>query len=470
MLKPIVTTAAAIALTVATCSAFALTVERQVKVNGKTCDVVTWTDAGGKERSAALVRATGDGKYSGGYVERFTYLAGDAQRVCKSDETMSNVSGMGVAVNHHKSASTSKANSANASTDFLFAGASHALWRFKSDYSGVGKTIGLVIDYTFADGRSDFGWAVSYDCSKLADKEVNWDARGPYFQFDWDGDGKFFGAPISGIRWGDRYHFRTVKYDKGKSEWDYSKPNTIPYMMLYKEGANGDAECGVVATVPWDQKDAGGYWWASKNWGKTGTGMMENWNCPFQLNAYEGYGGEKMAWGTPFGFVGAAKYQAVDMKSQRSGYPYQGYAVRIVLGRHSDGGVDAAIADLEAAQKTKVTASTGKVVTRGAAFAGLDAQADWATPGWDPVAGVWTVACEQGRARVSIDVGQGSLANPTFCFTEYSGKTAPTIKLGAAALADPKDVHVSVDSAAKRLYVTLNRRIEGAGQVIALAE
>src|SRR5262249_43315023 len=158
------------------------------------------------------------------------------------------------------------------------------------------------------------------------------------------GDGKFFGAKISGIRFGDRYHFKTVNYDGEKSSWDYTRPNVIPYMLLYKDAALGDAECGVVATVPWEEKDAGGYWWAAKNGGKAGQGMMENWNCPFQLNAYEKYGGEKMAWGTPFGFVGSSVYQTLDLKTMRKGYPYQGYSVHIILNRHSDAVTDSIIA------------------------------------------------------------------------------------------------------------------------------
>lgn len=245
----------------------------------------------GRYECEAMVRTAncpsndGDGKYSGGYVEQFTFYHGTEKKTARSDDTMPAVSGLGCAVNHHKEFSSSKAHSSNARTEFVFVGASHCLWRFRSDFAGQGKTVGLVIDWFISEGRKDILWSVSYDCRKLKDKEINWDARGPYFQFDWDGDGKFFGAAISGIRFGDRYHFKTVNYDGEKSSWDYSQPNLIPYMMLYKDAGLGDAECGVVATVPGEEKDAGGYWWAAKNGGKAGQGMMENWNCPFQLNS-----------------------------------------------------------------------------------------------------------------------------------------------------------------------------------------
>jgi hypothetical protein len=440
----------------------ALTIQREVKVGQKTCDIVTWTDSDGKERSVALVRADGDGKFSGGYVEQYTFFHGDAKKTARSDNTMPNVSGMGCAVNHHKGASTSKADSANAKTEFVFAGPSHCLWRFRSDYSGQGKTVGLVIDWFIADGRKDILWSVSYDCSKLKDKEINWDARGPYFQFDWDGDGQFFGAKISGIRWGDRYHFKTVKYDGDKSSWDYTRPNVIPYMLLYKDQSQGDAECGVVATVPWEEKDAGGYWWSIKNWGKTGQGMMENWNCPFQLNAYEKYGGEKMAWGTPFGFVGSAQYQTLDLKTTRKGHPFQGYSVHIVLNRHSDGLTDALIASLEAVQKCKLTATTGTVALSGPNYAGHAEKGNYKTPGWDPVYGQWTVACTNNAIQCNLNIAGGTLLNPTFCFTDYRADKPPAkLLLGGQPLQPGKDCFLSLDPAGKRLFLTLNRKLTG---------
>ena len=223
------------------------------------------------------------------------------------------------------------AATSQASTKFLFEGSSHCIWHFQGNMSGPAKagnaSVPIVIDYAIADGRNDVLWTVSYDCSKLADGDVSWDSRGPYVQFDWDGDGKFFGTKVSGIRWGDKYHFKTVKMDGKNSSWDYTQPCTIPYMMLYKSDNLGNAELAMVQTQTWKQKPAGGYWWSSKNWGKTGKPMMENWNCTYQLNAYEGWESEKMAWGDPFGFVGVSKYDCLDFTTKGNGYPHQGYSV-----------------------------------------------------------------------------------------------------------------------------------------------
>ena len=60
---------------------FSLTIQKEVKVGLKTCDIVTWTDSDGKDRSVALVRADGDGKYSGGYVEQYTFYHGADKKI-----------------------------------------------------------------------------------------------------------------------------------------------------------------------------------------------------------------------------------------------------------------------------------------------------------------------------------------------------------------------------------------------------
>ena len=242
--------------------------------------------------------------------------------------------------------------------------------------------------------------------------------------------------------------------DGKNSSWDYTQPCTIPYMMLYKSANLGDAELAMVQTQTWKQKPAGGYWWSSKNWGKTGQPMMENWNCTYQLNAYEGWESEKMAWGDPFGFVGVSKYDCLDFTTKGKGYPHQGYSVFICAGRHSDGPGDKMIANMESVQKTTLTASKGTVAEKIAGYAGLDAQVAARPVGWDGVYGQWLVACDGGAANVNFDCGGGTLLSPTICFTGFAGHKA-TVSLNGKALAAGKNCFVSVDAAGKRLFVTI---------------
>lgn len=445
-----------------------LTIQKDVAVGTKRCDLVTWTDANGRPRSVALVRADGDPGYSGGYVQRYTYYVDSTLKTGLAwDAAQPGVSGLGVAVNHHTGASTSKANSTNATTGFVFEGPNHCLWRFQSAYSGDGSTVGLTIDWFISNGRNDLLWAVSYDAT--GQPTFNWDARGPYFQFDWDGDGQFYNGAISGIRWGDHYRFRTTTYAANNSSWDYTQPNVVPYMSLYKNAALGNVEAGVVQTQPWSVQDAGGYWWAQGHWGQTGTGMMENWNCPFQVNAYEGangYEGEKLAWGTNYGFVGNSQYDRLDYTKQ-VGSPHQGYSTYILLNKYSDGLTDAMIGSMEAVQNTTLSVTTGTVVTSGPDHANLAGNVNYQPSGWDHVYGAWSVNAAGNEAAFNVAVSSGTLVRPMFVINDYTAAQPPaTLTLGGTALAAGTDYSASVHAAAQKLWITLHRDLTGATNAV----
>lgn len=437
----------------------------QEKVNNKTCEVIAWTDANGKARSIALVRADGDVHgFKGGYIERYTYFVGETQRTGVAwNQGQEGVSGLGCAINHHDNTAASSKKINNATSEFLFKGDNHCLWRFKGDSPAKGKTIGITLDYFVCEGRNEVLWASSYDSSALKDGEAIWDSRGPYVQFDWDGDGHFYDGKISGIRWGDCFKFKTVNYVFGHPEqatWDYSQPNEIPYMLLWKDAALGDVELGMVQTQPWEIQDAGGYWW-SENWTKTGTGMPQDWKCPFQLNAYEKYSSEKMAWGANYGYVGSSKYDVLGNKRKASGYPHQGYAVWMVLGRASDGGTDKAIASMEAVRKTKLTASVGTVIEKGAHHAGLSGDFEYKPAGWNHVHGTWALSAVDNAVTMNVAVAGGTLARPVFEVENYAAKSAPAVKLNGTPLTAGKDFATSVLEKEKKVYVTLLKDVSG---------
>jgi len=444
-----------------------ITVAQNVALGGKHCDQVTWTDANGKARSIWLVRADGDPGYSGGYIDQYTYYIDGAQKTGKSDATQPGVAGLGCAVNHHSSASVSKANSSGASTGIVFQGPNHLLWRFHSTYSGDGSTVGLTIDWLITQGRNDVLWAVSYDATGQA--TFNWDARGPYFQFDWDGDGHFYDGAISGIRWGDKYKFKTTSYSGTTSAWDYTQPNTIPYMTTWKNASIGDLEAGVVQTQTWAQQDSAGYWWAASHWGQTGTGMMENWNCPYQLNSYEGYAGEKMAWGTSFGFVGNPAYARVD-GTTAVGSPHQGYSTYIILNKFSDGLTDAMINSMAAVQGATLTTSQGTVVTSGPRHANLTGNATYQPAGWNHVNGTWALtAAASNQAAFNVSIPSGTIVRPTFVIGNYTAAAPATITLNGATLTGGTDYYASVDSTNQKLWLTLGRNLTGATNGLSLA-
>src|SRR5260221_8885309 len=129
-------------------------------VNNKTCDTVTWTDANGKARSVALVRANGDRNgYKGGYIERYTYSVGNtAVPGMAYNAGQEEVSVLGCAVDHYAStAGCSKSSTTNATTTFLLQGASHCIWEFAGTYN-VGANVGLKLDFMISEGSNDVLW------------------------------------------------------------------------------------------------------------------------------------------------------------------------------------------------------------------------------------------------------------------------------------------------------------------------
>lgn len=444
-------------------------------VNGKTCDVVGWTDANGKARSVALVRANGDiNGYKGGYIERYSYYIGNTLKTGMSNEGQAFVSGLGCVVNHYAStASSSKSNTTGATTAFILQGANHCIWRFSGTYS-PGAAIGLKLDYVISEGVNDIVWAVSFDSSGVANNAVNADARGPYVQWDWDNDGNFYNGPIAGIRWGDKYRFRTVNYvfnSPATTTWDYTQPNTIPYMAVNKSVAQGDIEVGAVQTQSWAQQDAGGYWWSS-HWGQTGTGMPENWNCPYQLNAYENYAGEKLAWGTNFGYVGSSAYDELGFGAKRVGWPHQGYSVMLVVDRFSDGHLDNLIGSMEAAQATTVSATVGSVVTSGPRHLALTGDATYQPAGWNHVHGAWSFTAASSDLTANFAVGAGkTLVRPLISLGNYTATAVPAVvKLNNVALVAGTDYAATLDDAGNRLWLTLKRNLTGATNALSIAD
>jgi hypothetical protein len=350
-------------------------------------------------------------------------------------------------------------------------GPHHVLYRAVIHLATNKGTVLCTVEYVFRTGRNDFLYAITFDA-----KDTNGlvaDTRTPYVDFDWEGSGTT-GGDLSGFGWGSvNKQFRTLG-DRltPKSPWDWSKDCVIPHVIEWKNKDAGDAEIGLVQTQTFDQHDAGAGWW-DKAIGKTGTGMPENWNLPYQLNAYQNYSSKRMTWMMPFGAVGNEAYEVFGPYPRRkaSGKPYQSYSLLCVLDRHSDGGVDAAVAEMVAVQTTsKLTATVGNVLERGPAGAGRTDEATYSPAGWDHVYAIWTVACAANAAACNLAVGEGAvLPNPTFCFTGYTAQETPKIvTLNGKTLAAGSDYFASVDAAGKRLLVTFNARFAGGENAVDL--
>ncbi len=439
----------------------ALAVQRDVSVDsGYHSDRYTWHDAGCRPRSAALVRndvRDPAGKW-GGYLRRHTYEIGGSVR--SSGGATQTHPGWGYLVNHFGD-SAALSYSFQGTYRAALEGRHHALHEYRWRLMLGGKPVDATVHWLFATGRDHPVWAVTFDTTPAGRNAVDADTRSPYGDLLFDGDAR---APIAGVGWGDHYRFRSLESPVTlASDWDYSEPNTVPYVRMWT--AQPDAEMGAVQTQTWAQHDAGGFWFYPE-WGKRGDNLPEDWNWPFQLNQYElpfTNDSHRLAWGTNYGAVGQAAYNAYGEETPRlSGYPFQSYAVHVVLGAHSAEPVLAQVAQVEAVQQTQLTATRGTVLTQGPAGVGRTDAAPYAPAGYSPLYGTWELQADADRATVRFEVRGAPLRRPLLVLRGYGAQGAPArVTLDGAALQADVDYYASVDTAGRALWLTLARDLQG---------
>ena len=238
-----------------------------------------------------------------------------------------------------------------------------------------------------------------------------------------------------------------------------------------------DAEMGLVQTQSYAQHEAGGFWFYS-HWGETDNDgpMPEDYNWAYQLNQYElpynnGIKSKRLSWGTNFGAVGQNSYNAIGSDAGGlDGYPYQSYAVYVVLGAHSRTMVDAQVGEIETVQGVALSASKGAVRTTGPAGVGRSDTKAYAPVGWNPIYGTWEIdANGDDEAALSLTVPTGkTLVHPIFVLHGYGAATA-SVSLGGAALTADVDYLVTVDAATSTAWVTLRRALSAGVYAIVIA-
>ncbi len=444
-----------------------VTVEKKADVGGSICDKLVWNDATQARRTVAIVAERDREKFAGGYVAYLSYSVDGKLRECKA--SAGGLGGFGQLVMHGahpRGWATSKEDAVSIKCVPILEGRHHAIYRAAMDVKTSKGIVPCTVDYMVRSGRNDFLWAVTFDTRGVTGLAA--DTRSPYSEFDWEGNGGT-GGPLSGFGWAaGNKQFRTLGDTLGAGvKWDWSKDCVIPHVIEWKAKDAGDAEIGMVQTQTYAQHDAGAGWWRQE--GKKGAGLPENWNLTYQLNAYQGYTSKRATWMMPYGAVGAAKYDVFDYSRKASGKPFQSYALLCVFDKYSDGGVDAAVAEMVTVQtKCKLTAALGSVAQSGPAGAGREDEAPYTPAGWDHVYAAWTVASTANAAQCNLAVADGALPNPTFCFTGYTSPKVPDVlTLNDGALKDGKGYFASVDTDAKRLWVTFNRKFTGDKNAIA---
>jgi hypothetical protein len=324
----------------------------------------------------------------------------------------------------------------------------------------------VTIEWLFSTGRSHPLWAITYDASAVPADAIEADTRSPYGDLQWDG-GR--GAEVDGVGWGDRYRFVTTSAPATfQSAWDYSQTNRIPHAWEWSVAA--DAEMGSVQTQSWEHKDAGGYWFYSK-WGQRSSGgaMPEDWNWTYQLNQYEIpylLTSKRLAWGSNYGAVGKRQYPAYGDDKMLSGWPYQSYSVFAVLGQHSARAVEKQVASVAAYEGVTLSATSGRVVTRGPAGIGRSDEVDYVPAGYNHVYAAWELEpAADGSAGATFTTTRGPLENPLLRVRNWPSGAMPRVTLDGTALTADVDYFATVDDTAHVLWLTLNRTVERSARV-----
>jgi hypothetical protein len=422
-------------------------------------DLYRWHDSSSRPRMFALVRnhdLDPTGNY-GGYIRYFEYETNQGARTCtgSSDDNP----GFGFLVNHYNDAQNNNHWVTSLTTPGTytraFQGKHHAIHEYKWTMEIAGEPIDVTVHWFIANGQDSPVFAITYDLSRAKPNAINADSRSPYGDIGWDGDK---GSTVSGVGWGDRFKFKSTSPALSmKSSWDYREENLVPYAQMWSEPAN--AEMGLVQTQPWQQHDAGGYWFYSA-WGKTSDGPMpESWNWTYQLNQYQlesDPGSKRLAWGANYGAVGQVEYNAYGDDKKRSGYPYQSYSVHVVMGEFKDRAVARQVAQIETVQSIAFSGQNIEANSEGPAGVGRSDKTEFKPQGWNHVYGTWDLTqTAAGPLRFKFAVGRGSLQNPIFRINLRKSSQLNSVTLNKEALTPDKDYLLSFDKASRIAWITL---------------
>ncbi len=481
-----------------------VSVSNGVSINGNVSDQVRWFDSAGRTRTASIVQMAGaaaPGK-KGGYISQVSYHDGAGTVTCNESGYSVDglLSGLGHMVNHGGTgngwvSSNQDGVLAGATTQVLFAGANHVLYQVDMDQYGDNGDASKGTwhnrwTYFIANGQDQIVQSISYDfSSKPAGywgytglySQQGHDSRSPYCSFNWTGTGaaNTLTEPIDGIEWAARdsgtnsYIFRTVGSSPFSGGYTYNTPaSNIPYTLQWKN--TPDREIGYVSTFDLTQWAAGGGFTSESKIGLTSPTMPADWGVNYQSNGFQGWMGNKMTWGVPYGSAGGALGVSTfnDWTYARTwtGYPTMGYTIMIQLGKSSDNRVRQLVAEqaaIKALPATALTAAVGTVVTLGKMNLQSPA-ADFSLKpqGYNHLFHAWEVNSAAGAADVTLTLGAASVKNPTFLFNNFSPASLCGLTLNGVSQVEGVDIFTSIDTVNDRLYVTFNKPLTGTQRIV----
>lgn len=470
----------------------AISTQLNQTTNGLATDNLTWFDAAGQPRSAALVRTPQAGS-KGGFLEQLTYKLSDG--ATRTVNGSAEARGFGYIVSHLEDPNRANGNDdsplgseLNNASKVVWQGTHHLIYGYTLNYprwgvrGGVNRQFDMpvTVHWLFATGRTHPLWSVTMDLSAANDGEVVADSRAPY------GDMEFSGSSadlIAGVTWGDTHHFASTGAPlRLNSGWDWSQVNTgAAYNAIFTQGS--DAEMGIVGTRVLAKQDAGGYQGSDGLRGATSATK----NCPANLGgvfampcqfqwSYQSVnyslGGvndatnsKRLAWGADWGYLGKSVYQPMNnaYADTPGSFPKRSYSTFIVFGPHTGNPTKSLAAQMKVVNDSVLNASGATVATGGIAGVGRSDNAAYSPAGYDHVYGAWVATLSAGTATLNFTVPVGqTLQRPMIVLRNYASANPPaSVKLNGASLSANSDYFASVRSETKELWLTLGRDLNG---------
>jgi hypothetical protein len=478
---------------------------------------ITWRDSRNAARTMVL----------GAYLYQYDFSFDDNNQIVtrSANDAAYGHEGFGYVVSHNTQNGNSPLGKATAPTKAeatVLAGGHHAIYRVETSYDrdteagGNGIRIPVVIEWLVATGRDHPVWAVTWKIGEATNPSntnfdvYRMDVRGPYGSLNFDGAAtRQQGDAIGGVAWGDcGLAFTTTDAQLTlNSPWTYNAPNTVNYASAWT--ANVNAEMGIVQTRTLDKEMGYGDRVVGRERGSRsgdnypGKGDCQAFNdnraysvpCvngwPYQLMNYdwdpgtgkpasEATGTKLIAWGSPYGWLGASSFDLFDFSATADGRGDRSYATFIVLGpkcRFSngacteDGDVARTVTMVEAYAAASITqVSPGSLVTQVPRGPGAT-QTKTLANGYNDTYAAWYLRASDNKVSFTFTPAGGKpVPNPIFVIQDYTAGQLPKVSVSGSALtvntgAGDSGAFVSLNTGAHELWLTVNRTLTTATNI-----
>lgn len=478
--------------------------------------LITWNDSRNAGRTMTL----------GAYLYQYDFSFDDGQQVIarSANDAAYGHEGFGYVVSHNTQTGNSPLGKANAPTKVeqtVFSGGHHAIHRVEFVYDrdkeggGFGIKIPVVIEWFVATGRDHPVWSVTWKMGAAANPQaINFDSyrmdvRGPYGSLNFDGaPNRDAGDAIGGVAWGDfALKFTTTDAQLTlASPWTYTTPNSVCFTQTWT--ANENAEIGIVQTRVADKEMGYQDRVVGRERGHTSAeNYLNKGNCndfggdnrvyavpcvsgwPYQLMnfdwdptsgkpASEATGTKLIAWGSPYGWLGASSFNLFDYSATADGRGDRSYATFIVLGpkaridpgNDQSGHVDRTIQAVEALNAATISAvGPGSLITQVAKGPGAS-QTKTIANGYNDTYAAYYLSADSNQVAFTFTPAIGAgVRNPIFVIQNYTTQQLPKITVDGNQIGVNTGANagafVSIRGAANELWVTINAAIATAARV-----